>query len=135
LRPTEGICLTQAIKHRKGRSLDHVDVRATIGEQMEQPDSVQVERLNGIVRDRLHYLVRKTHAFAKDAATWGRIVLGIVALVLAVPIVTVLRLLAFGMGDPGKRIYCPVPLCLGQWTLRAIRPFASVVSLGWWSRL
>ena len=70
LRPIEGIRLTQAVKHRKGRRLDHVEVRATIGEAVEQPYAVHLERLNGTLRDRLNCLTRKTHAFAKEVATW-----------------------------------------------------------------
>jgi hypothetical protein len=70
LRPTAGIRLTQAIKHRKGRRLDHVEVRATIGEGVDQPYAVHLERLNGILRDRLGCLTRKTHGFAKEVDTW-----------------------------------------------------------------
>jgi hypothetical protein len=70
LRPTEGIRLTQVIKHRKGRRLDRVEVRATIGDPIEQPYLVHLERLNGTLRDRLNCLTRKTHGFAKDTATW-----------------------------------------------------------------
>lgn len=70
LRPVEGIRLTQAVKHRKGRRLDHVEVRATIGEVVEQPYAVHLERLNGTLRDRLNCLTRKTHGFAKEVATW-----------------------------------------------------------------
>lgn len=70
LRPTEGIRLTQAVKHRKGRRLVRVEVRATIGEAVEQPYAVHLERLNGVLRDRLNCLTRKTHAFAKEIETW-----------------------------------------------------------------
>lgn len=70
LRPTAGIRLTQAVKHRKGRRLVRVEVRATIGEAVEQPYAVHLERLNGILRDRLNCLTRKTHAFAKEVKTW-----------------------------------------------------------------
>lgn len=70
LRPTEGIRLTQAVKHRKGRRLIRVEVRATIGEPVEQPYPVHIERLNGVMRDRLGCLTRKTHAFAKEIALW-----------------------------------------------------------------
>ena len=62
--------LTQAIKHRKGRRLERVEVRATIGEAAELPYAVHLERLNGVLRDRLGCLTRKTHAFAKAIATW-----------------------------------------------------------------
>jgi hypothetical protein len=34
------------------------------------PGTVRVERLNGVLRDRLNALTRKTHAFAKTADTW-----------------------------------------------------------------
>jgi hypothetical protein len=35
-----------------------------------QPALVHAERRNGICRDRLNALTRKTHAFAKTAPTW-----------------------------------------------------------------
>lgn len=70
LRPTEGIRLTQAVKHCQGRQLIRVEVRATIGEPVEQPYPVHIERLNGVLRDRLGCLTRKTHAFAKQAELW-----------------------------------------------------------------
>jgi hypothetical protein len=70
LRPTPGIRLTQAVKHRKGRRLVRVEVRATIGEAVAQPYAVHLERLNGILRDRLNCLTRKTHGFAKEIETW-----------------------------------------------------------------
>jgi hypothetical protein len=70
LKPTEGIRLTQAVKHRKGRRLERVEVRATIGQLVDQPYAVHLERLNGILRDRLNCLTRKTHGFAKEAETW-----------------------------------------------------------------
>jgi IS1 family transposase len=70
LKPAEGIRLTQAIKHRRGRRLARVEVRATIGDPAELPYAVCLERLNGTLRDRLGCLTRKTHAFAKDVATW-----------------------------------------------------------------
>lgn len=70
LRLAPGTALTQAVKHRRGRRLVRVDVRATIGAAAAQPYPVHVERLNGVLRDRLNCLTRKTHAFAKDTATW-----------------------------------------------------------------
>jgi IS1 family transposase len=70
LRPTEGIRLTQAVKHRKGKRLSRVEVRATIGEPVDQPYPVHIERFNGVLRDRLGCLTRKTHAFAKEAVLW-----------------------------------------------------------------
>jgi IS1 family transposase len=70
LKPTEGIALTQALKHRKGRRLERVEVRAVIGAQVELPYTAHVERLNGTLRDRLNCLTRKTHGFAKEGATW-----------------------------------------------------------------
>jgi hypothetical protein len=70
VRPTKGIRLTQAVKHRKGRRLVRVEIRAAIGEPVEQPYAVHLERLNGTLRDRLNCLTRKTHAFAKEVKTW-----------------------------------------------------------------
>lgn len=67
---TEGVALTQTVKHRLGRRLVRVEVRATIGPRAEQPYPVHIERLNGVLRDRLACLTRKTHAFAKRVATW-----------------------------------------------------------------
>lgn len=65
-----GTGLTQAVKHRRGRWLERVEVRAPLGAAVEQPYAVHVERLNGVLRDRLNCLTRKTHAFAKTDATW-----------------------------------------------------------------
>ena len=70
LHRTPGVRLTQAVKHRHGRRLVQVEVRPTIGAAVAQPPTVHIERLNGVLRDRLGCLTRKTHAFAKDAATW-----------------------------------------------------------------
>jgi IS1 family transposase len=70
LKPTDTVRLTQAIKHRRGRRLARVEVRATIGAPSELPHVVHLERLNGTLRDRLGCLTRKTHAFAKDPALW-----------------------------------------------------------------
>jgi IS1 family transposase len=72
LRLPEGLSLTQTIKHRDehGRLLS-VETRATIGTAaVEQPVPVHTERLNGVLRDRLACLTRKTHAFAKSTLTW-----------------------------------------------------------------
>ncbi len=72
LRVPEGLSLTQTIKHRdeRGRLLS-VEIRASIGAaEAEQPVPVHIERLNGVLRDRLACLTRKTHAFAKSTSTW-----------------------------------------------------------------
>jgi IS1 family transposase len=71
LRLPDSIRLTQTIKHRDvhGRLL-HVETRATFGTPVDQPALVHVERRNGVCRDRLNALTRKTHAFAKTATTW-----------------------------------------------------------------
>jgi hypothetical protein len=47
-----------------------VETRATFGAPVEQPALVQVDRRNGVCRDRLNALTRKTHAFAKTTTTW-----------------------------------------------------------------
>lgn len=67
----EGLSLTQTIKHRdkRGRLLE-VERVATIGTAVPQPATVYIERLNGVFRDRLAALTRKSHAFTKTARTW-----------------------------------------------------------------
>jgi len=70
LRLAPGTALTQAVKHRRGRRLVRVDVQATLGPVAAQPYAVHLERYNGVLRDRLNCLTRKTHAFAKQVATW-----------------------------------------------------------------
>jgi hypothetical protein len=71
LRVPAGVRLTQAIKRRGSRGrLERVAVRATLGPVLAQPHPVHVERQNGALRDRLNCLTRKTHAFAKEPATW-----------------------------------------------------------------
>jgi len=67
---TPGVALTQAVKHQRGRRLVRIDVRATIGGAGDQPYTVHIERLNGVLRDRLACRTRKTHAFAKDPTLW-----------------------------------------------------------------
>ena len=70
-RVPDELALTQRIKHcdPHGRLLS-LEVKATIGAPVVPPGTVRVERLNGVLRDRLNGLTRKTHAFAKTAITW-----------------------------------------------------------------
>jgi hypothetical protein len=70
LLPTPGVSLTQVVKHRKGRRLERVEVRPVLGAPAAQPHTVHVERQNGVLRDRLACLTRKTHAFAKCVQEW-----------------------------------------------------------------
>ncbi|HEY1348183.1 MAG TPA: hypothetical protein VGF67_00990 [Ktedonobacteraceae bacterium] len=67
--------MTQNIKHRdeQGKLLS-VEIRAVLGAVVAQPGTVQIERVNGTLRDRLNALTRKTHAFAKCDATWDALV-------------------------------------------------------------
>jgi hypothetical protein len=69
------ISLTQTIKHHDehGRLLS-VEIRATMGKSLFPAGTVHLERLNGVLRDRLNALTRKTHAFAKRDATWDALV-------------------------------------------------------------
>lgn len=53
-----------------------VEVRPVLGEVVACPYCVHGERLNGVLRDRLNALTRRTHAFAKRAATWDALVVG-----------------------------------------------------------
>jgi hypothetical protein len=71
LQQAPGLALTQAVKHRQRRRLVQVDVQATLGSASAQPYAVHIERFNGVLRDRLACLTRKTHAFAKTAALWN----------------------------------------------------------------
>ena len=71
LRVPEGVALTQTVKRRDHRGrLVRVETRATLGRPVAQPVPVHGERLNGVLRDRLACLTRRTHAFAKAASTW-----------------------------------------------------------------
>lgn len=70
LEPTPGVKLTQAVKQREKGRVVKVEIRPVIGEAPECPHAVCEERLNGVLRDRLNCLTRKTHAFAKREATW-----------------------------------------------------------------
>lgn len=71
---TPGLHLTQAVKHRQGGRVVRVEVRAVIGDPVACPYVVHLERLNGVLRDRLNALTRKTHAFAKVSDTWDALV-------------------------------------------------------------
>jgi hypothetical protein len=68
--PTPGVGLTQVVKTRKESRLEKVEVRHLFGPKPTSPYTVLVERKNGVLRDRLACLTRKTHAFAKRDATW-----------------------------------------------------------------
>ena len=67
---TPGVGLTQVVKHREGRRVVKVEVRHRFGPAPKCPHTVRQERLNGVLRDRLACLTRKTHAFAKRRRTW-----------------------------------------------------------------
>lgn len=47
-----------------------VEVRAALGDPVPQPHPVHIERHNGVLRDRLAGLTRKTHDFAKCPTIW-----------------------------------------------------------------
>lgn len=68
--PTVGVGLVQAVKRRQGGRLVRVEVRPRFGEVPQGPYTVCVERLNGVLRDRLGCLTRKTHALAKQVSSW-----------------------------------------------------------------
>jgi hypothetical protein len=72
--PTPGVGLTQVVKWRKRNRLVKVEVRHCFGPRPACPYTVQVERKNGVLRDRLACLARKTHAFAKRDDTWAALV-------------------------------------------------------------
>ncbi|MCX7609576.1 MAG: hypothetical protein N2049_10215 [Anaerolineales bacterium] len=68
--PTPGVGLSQAVKQRCHGRVVGVEVRQVLGPPIACPYAVHNERLNGVLRDRLNCLTRKTHAFAKDERTW-----------------------------------------------------------------
>jgi hypothetical protein len=70
LQPTAGVGLTQVIKHRQGRRLVKGEIAHVFGVALAAPSTVHEERVNGVLRDRLACLTRKTHAFAKRSQTW-----------------------------------------------------------------
>lgn len=73
--PTQEVGLTQTIKRRRHRRVVGIEVRTVLGASPECPYVVCVERLNGVLRDRLNALTRRTHAFAKDLRTWDALVM------------------------------------------------------------
>jgi len=75
LKPTPGVGLVQAVKRRRRGRVVRVDVRVVMGEMVGCPYPVHRERFNGVLRDRLACLTRKTHAFAKEAKTWDAAVI------------------------------------------------------------
>lgn len=68
--PTPGVGLTQMIKHRSGYRVVRVEIRHCFGVVTLDPHTVRLERLNGVVRDRLNCVTRQTHAFMKRVRTW-----------------------------------------------------------------
>ncbi len=72
---TPGVGLTQAVKRRYQGRMVRVEVRPVLGEAVDGPYPVHEERLNGMLRDRLNALTRKTHAFAKTTGTWDALVI------------------------------------------------------------
>jgi hypothetical protein len=70
LERTPGVGLTQLIKTRKKRRVVEIRVRHCFGPEPSSPHTVHVERRNGVLRDRLNCLGRKTHGFAKRSRTW-----------------------------------------------------------------
>jgi len=75
LAPPPGVGLTQAVKRRHQGRMVRVEVRQVLGEAVDGPYPVHEERLNGMLRDRLNALTRKTHAFAKTTGTWDALVI------------------------------------------------------------
>ncbi len=67
---TPGVGLTQVVQRRRKGRVVRVTIRHIMGVGVEFPTIVPIERLNGVLRDRLNCLTRKTHAFAKSSQTW-----------------------------------------------------------------
>jgi hypothetical protein len=75
LAPTPGVGWIQAVQRRHRGRMVRVEVRPVLGEAVDGPDPVHEERWNGVLRDRLNALSRKTHAFAKTVETWDALVI------------------------------------------------------------
>jgi hypothetical protein len=73
--PTPGVGWIQAVQRRHRGRMVRVEVRPVLGEAVDGPDPVHEERWNGVLRDRLNALRRKTHAFAKTVETWDALVI------------------------------------------------------------
>jgi hypothetical protein len=74
--PTPGVGWIQAVQRRHRGRMVRVEVRPVLGEAVDGPDPVHEERWNGVLRDRLNALSRKTHAFARTVETWdARVIL------------------------------------------------------------
>lgn len=65
-----GVGLTQVIKTRENGRLVDLRIRHCFGPRPQLEHTVHVERRNGVLRDRLNCLTRKTHGFAKRNRTW-----------------------------------------------------------------
>lgn len=72
--PTPGAGLTQVVKKRRRGRVVGVEIRIIWGKRPTCPYTVHEERMNGVLRDQLNALTRKTHAFAKDPRTWDALV-------------------------------------------------------------
>jgi hypothetical protein len=72
----DGLALTQTrkVRVRPGGRVIGVTQHTPIGPAVPGPGTVHLERLNGVLRDRLACLTRKTHAFAKCVGTWRALV-------------------------------------------------------------
>lgn len=67
--------MTQTVKYRDAHGhLLSVEIHCALGKTEAPAGTVHIERLNGVLRDRLAALTRKTHAFAKCDATWDALV-------------------------------------------------------------
>jgi IS1 family transposase len=66
--------LTQAVKARVRCRVVGVQMRPVLSEPVACPYCVHGGRLNGVLRDRLNALTRRTHGFAKRTATWDALV-------------------------------------------------------------
>lgn len=65
---------TRKVRQRPGGRIIRVSQHTPIGQPVPGPGTVHLERCNGVLRDRLACLGRKTHAFAKCVGTWRALV-------------------------------------------------------------
>jgi hypothetical protein len=74
--PTPGVGRIQAVQRCCRGRIVRVGVRPVLGEAVDGLYPVHEERWNGVVRNRLNALTRKTRVFAKTVKTWdARVIL------------------------------------------------------------
>lgn len=110
-RVPDDLALTRRITHRDPHGwLLSGEVKATIGALVQPPGTTRVERLTGVLRDRLNALTCRTHAFAKTSDTWDALLGLAIFEYTRVRPHPALRHLTIGRSQPhDRRVECRTP--------------------------